>query len=181
MVTGKELVSLLSSYINSDKIPYSGKFSQDRNFRKFHDPTSARKNFFLQKFFADELKTSTTVCLRVTVSMRENVGGVVRYHDLVTKIKIAKNFFLACLLVIRENLCSRKFPAIQYTLPRWFLPKLLICSFSLSWLGRSDSRWGTCRRSMHKHCLANTTHRYQGYTSVPMQRYVYKIYQIYVV
>ena len=23
-------------------------------------------------------------------------------------------FFLACLLVIRENLCSRKFPAIRY-------------------------------------------------------------------
>ena len=46
--------------------------------------------------------------------MQEIVGGVVRYRDLVAKIKIANFFFLACLLVIRENLCSRKFPAIRY-------------------------------------------------------------------
>jgi len=46
--------------------------------------------------------------------MREIVGGVVRYHDLVAKIKIMKVFSLACLLVIRENLCSRKFLAMQY-------------------------------------------------------------------
>jgi len=30
--------------------------------------------------------------VRVTISMREIVGGVVRYRDLVTKIKIAKFF-----------------------------------------------------------------------------------------
>ena len=41
--------------------------------------------------------------LRVTISMRKIVGGVVRYRDLVAKIKIAKIFFLACLLVICEN------------------------------------------------------------------------------
>ena len=50
----------------------------------------------------------------VTISMQEIVGGVVRHHDLVAKIKIAKYFFLACLLVICENLCLRKFPAIRY-------------------------------------------------------------------
>ena len=48
--------------------------------------------------------------------MRGIVGGVVRYCDLVAKIKIAKFFSLACLLVIRENLCSQKFPAIRYSL-----------------------------------------------------------------
>ena len=37
------------------------------------------------------------------ISMREIVGGVVRQRDSVAKIK---NFFLACLLVIRENLCA---------------------------------------------------------------------------
>ena len=35
--------------------------------------------------------------------MWEIVGGVVRYRDLVAKIKIEKFFFPACLLVIREN------------------------------------------------------------------------------
>ena len=47
--------------------------------------------------------------------MREIVGDVVRYHDLVTKIKIAKFFILVCLLVICKNLCSRKFPVIGST------------------------------------------------------------------
>ena len=46
--------------------------------------------------------------------MQKIVGGVVRHRDLVARIKIAKYFFLACLLVIRENLCSRKFPTIRY-------------------------------------------------------------------
>ena len=35
--------------------------------------------------------------------MREIVGGVVRYRDLVAKIKIAKFFSWRVLLVIREN------------------------------------------------------------------------------
>ena len=47
--------------------------------------------------------------------MLEIVGGVIRYRDLVAKIKIAKNFF-PDMLVIRENLCSRKFPAVRYSL-----------------------------------------------------------------
>ena len=34
------------------------------------------------------------------------VGGVVRGHDLVAKLKITNIFFLACLLVIHENVCS---------------------------------------------------------------------------
>ena len=36
------------------------------------------------------------------VGMWEIVGGVVRHHDIVVKIKIT-NFFLVCLLVIREK------------------------------------------------------------------------------
>ena len=44
--------------------------------------------------------------------MREIVGGVVRYRDLVAKIKIAK--FFPGVLVICENLCSQKFPTIWY-------------------------------------------------------------------
>ena len=42
----------------------------------------------------------------------EVVGGAVRHRDLVAKSR--NFFFFACLLVIRENLCSRKFPAIRY-------------------------------------------------------------------
>ena len=49
----------------------------------------------------------------VTISVREIVGGVDRHRDLVAKKKIA-NFFFPGVLVIRENLCSRKFPAIRY-------------------------------------------------------------------
>ena len=49
----------------------------------------------------------------VIISMGKIVGGAVR-RDLVAKIKIANFFFLACSLVIRKNLCLRKFPAIQY-------------------------------------------------------------------
>ena len=40
--------------------------------------------------------------LWVTISMWEIVGGVVRHRDIVVKIKIT-NFFLVCLLVIREK------------------------------------------------------------------------------
>ena len=43
----------------------------------------------------------------VTISMREIVGGVVRHHDLVVKMKIAK--FFPAVFVIRENLCSQNF------------------------------------------------------------------------
>ena len=62
--------------------------------------------------------TITKVCVkfqrwkytpRVTISMQEIVGGVVKHCDLVVRIKIAKYFFLACLLVIRKNVCSQKF------------------------------------------------------------------------
>ena len=44
--------------------------------------------------------------LRVTISMREIVGGVVRYHDLVAKIKIAK--FFPGVLVIRKKFVLAK-------------------------------------------------------------------------
>ena len=47
------------------------------------------------------------ISLKVAVYMQEIVGGVVKYCDLFAKIKIAKSFFLACLSVIRENLCLR--------------------------------------------------------------------------
>ena len=51
---------------------------------------------------------------RVAISKHAIVGGVVRDRDLVAKLKITKIFIPACLSVIRENLCSRKFPAIRY-------------------------------------------------------------------
>ena len=44
--------------------------------------------------------------------MLEIVGGMVRYCDLVAKIKIAK--FFPDMLVIFENLSSQKFPAVRF-------------------------------------------------------------------
>ena len=50
--------------------------------------------------------------LRLTISMREIVGGEVRHCDLVAKRKIAK--FFSGVLVIHKNLCLRKVPARRY-------------------------------------------------------------------
>ena len=45
---------------------------------------------------------------------RKIVGGVVLDRDQIAKLKITNFFYLVCLLVIHENLCSQKFPAIRY-------------------------------------------------------------------
>ena len=50
--------------------------------------------------------------LRVTIFMQEIVGGVVRYRDLVAKIKITK-FFPDMFVGDWQKLCSRKFPVIR--------------------------------------------------------------------
>ena len=77
--------------------------------------------------------------LRVTISMREIVGGMVR-HCGPGKGRENKNreiFFLACLLVIRENFYSRKFPAIRY-----LCVKILLCAQKISvLLTRAATIW----------------------------------------
>ena len=58
------------------------------------------------------------IMLWVTISIRKIIGGVVRHCDFVVKTK-CEIYFLLCLSLIRENLCSRKFTAIRYAvLPR---------------------------------------------------------------
>ena len=57
---------------------------------------------------------SQSLCCGLRFYLREIVGGVVRHCDLVMKI-IYIYIFSWRLLVIRENLCSQKLPAIRYS------------------------------------------------------------------
>ena len=68
----------------------------------------------IASYYCFDVETHADFPGRVALSVREIVEGVVRDRDLVAKLKIVKKNFLACLLVIHKNICSRKFPAIRY-------------------------------------------------------------------